>query len=917
MKKWSFSGIFSLAAYLWWVSLYPVVTAQVQPDLPSGPPSASPLDPLPPLKVEPLPELPPPVGDNSVRKVVIIRDDVSWYFDTFVERVKTELESVAEGSYNIVFDDVNAGGDPVKLNQGLLEAVQDETVDLVIAAGYIATNAAMALDDAVRKTPVLGGAVEFSDLMEKAITSEGTSKIPNYSFITNPQRVAADIAALRDLSGESSIYALVGQNLLRNDARLAEVNQRKVLLEQQLGVRIFLIPAGGPGSALASLPPSAEAVYVSVLPGIAPPEREALFARLAEQGAVTLSMVGLPDVRLGAMAGLAPDNGDAIARRASLNAHQILLGIDTGILPVYLPVEDRLIINQESADTAEWYPTYEIALTAEFLDSGNLEEGEEITLVKAMCLAAEGNADVRIQKEQEVISRFTLNQAESFKRPSVSIDVEQSFTDYTDRINPILTPDHANVGAYGVELRQALFNDTIRSNIGSALESVASEKLNTSSEKLDAMESAGVAYLNYLAARALWQIQKENLRLTENNLQLARLRVNIGATEASEVFRWEQDAASSRAQVFQSEADVRNAQIEMNRILGQPREKKWRFTDIELKDEETFFMDDVLNRYIVRADDAERFGDFLRLVSVPASPELASFDFALSALGIELERIERSFFLPEISGLIRYRRSGQGTERFDFTTQGETLAAFSFSYSLYEGGLRKAERGEQEALIRQLAAQRERALQIIEQRALAAFNGLFAEHPNIRLSRRALRAAEQNYESVREKYSKGAASILDILDAQSALLRQRQQEAIAVYSYLQEVVSMQRSIAWFEHCRSQREKMQWEAMLATYMDCEKLVMPCSTMPDSNKKAIEHRAESVVRKAAPCPLPEGEPGGNHSPRVTATPVGSGSANSHTPSNEPVVAKPVVQPDAEANASPIKPGKGLIQRIFQSR
>lgn len=912
MKTWNFSGIFFLAPYLWWVSLDPVATAQDLPDLPSEPPaSATPLDPLPPLEVEPQPELLPPGRRDPVRKVVIIRDDVSWYFDTFADKVKSELEAVAEGSYEIRFEDFNAKGDPRRLSEGLVAAVGDETVDLVIAAGYLATNAAMTLDEAVRKKPVLGGAVEFSELMEKAITPEGTSNIPNYSFITNPQRIAADIAALRDLSGQRSIYALVDRNLLQDEGRLVEVNQRKDLLEKQLGVRIFLIPAGGPGNPLGSLPPSAEAVYVSVLPGIAPGEREALFARLAERGVVTLSMVGLPDVRLGAIAGLAPDNGNAIARRAALNAHQILLGIDTEILPVYLPVEDRLIINRESAETAEWYPTYEIALTAEFLDSGNNEEGEEINLVKAMCLAAEGNADVRIQKEQEVISRFTLSQAESFRRPSVSINVEQSFTDYTDRINPILTPDHATVGTYGVELRQALFNDTIRSNIGSALESVASEKLNTASERLDAMESAGIAFLNYLAARALWQIQKENLRLTENNLQLARLRVNIGATEPSEVFRWEQDAASSRALVFQSEADVSNAQIEMNRILGQPREKNWRFTDIELKDEETFFMDDVLNRYIVRADDAERFGDFLRLVSVPASPELASFDFALSAFGIELERIERSFFLPEISGLIRYRRSGQGTERFDFTTQGETLAAFSFSYSLYEGGFREPERGEQEALIRQLAAQRERALQIIEQRALTAFNGLFAEHPNIRLSRRALAAAEQNFESVREKYSKGAASILDILDAQSALLRQRQQEAIAVYSYLQQVVSMQRSIAWFEHCRSPSEKRQWEAMLDTYMACEKLVMPCSAMPDPNKKAIEHRAESVVGRAAPCPLPKGKPG------VTAKPVRQVSGESHPRATEPVVAIPVASPDSEAVASPVKPRKGLIQRVFQTR
>ena len=849
--------------------LFSVLTVAQDTELPKpsdgrSEPMDSILPPLPPIAEDPVIV---PFDEKIVpkRKVVIIRDSESWYFDQFAENVKTELKALSLDSYNLEFEDYDAKGDSAKINQKLTHSLGQEDTDLVLAAGWVVTRRALELPVEKRNRPVLGGAVEFSELMENVITSEGTSKIANYSFITNPQRVAADIDALKTLTKQRTIYAVIDRRLLYASGQIDEIKAEARVIESKYGVNIVMLPVGDTvDSILAAIPPSAKAIYISILPAVPPKEREKLFAALSKRGQVTLSMVGLPDVRLGAMAGLAPDNSAAIARRAALNAHQILLGIDTSVLPVYLPVEDRLIINRTSAEAAGWSADYETALIASFLNEGNRESGETITLEKAMKLAAEGNVDVLIQREQEKLSREELRQAESLQRPTVTLKLQQSFTDYTDRITPLFTPDRLHAGSYGLELRQSLFNDTIRSSIGSAVENVASEKLNTRSHQLDAIEEAGMAYLNYLTARALWNIQKENLRLTENNLQLARLRVNIGAAETSETFRWEQDASASRAAVFQAKADRDNARIEMNRILGQPRDKNWQFADVEVADDETYFMNNVLTRYILLEKDALRFGDFLRKVAVPASPELAAFDFGLSAAGIELRRIQRSFFLPEVSGVVSYSRTAQDTENIKFSSQGEMFGGVFLSLPIYEGGYRFAEQDRQKALIRQLAGQREKALQFIEQRALFAFNGMFSEHPNIRLSRRALVAAEKNYDSVREKYAQGAATILNLLDAQQALLNQRQRASIAVYSYLQQVVTMQRALAWFEHEKGGTEKQQWEKMLATYMKSNKLVVPMSAKSDPNSDYIKKKAENVVAESKLANVPG-------TPSVKATPA----------------------------------------------
>lgn len=854
-----------------------------------------------------LPSLPPleqldapmPVRARPSRNVVILRDNVSWYFDSFVEKVKAELEKLAIDSYDVAIDDFSAQGDLGLISKKLNEFLGKPETDLVIAAGYVATSRAHDLPAGKRNRPVLGGAVEFSEMLENSISPEGTSMVANYSFITNPRRVAADIEALRNLTEQNRIYAIVERSLFYASGRADEIQTEQRVVEKRYGVDIEILPVEGTvSSILSAIPSGARAVYISILPSLPPEERQRLFEALAKRGHITHSMVGLPDVRLGAMSGLAPDNSDAIAKRAALNAHQIMLGIDPRVLPVYLPVEDRLIINREAAELAGWFPNYEIALTAEFLNEDGRESGDDLSLEEAMRKAAKGNIDVKIQKEQELISRSDLYKAESFQRPTVTMNLQQSFTDYVDRINPFQTPDHLHAGMYGLELRQSLFNDTIASNIGSALENVAAERLNTRSEQLDAMEAAGIAFLNYLAARSLWKIEKENLRLTENNLQLARLRVSIGAVEASETYRWEQDSASSRASVFQAEADRDNARIELNRLMGEPREKHWHFIDIELNDKETYFMDDALIRHIKYQNDAFRFGEFLQKIAVPASPELAAFDFGLSAQGIELCRVERSFFLPEVSGVLSWNRVGQGTENLDYTTQGERFAGLSLSLPLYEGGFRDAERTGQKAVVRQLAAQREGALQLIEQRALTSFNGLFSEHPNIRLSRRALTAAEKNYAATREKYAQGAATILNLLDAQSALLRQRQQESIAVYTYLQQVVQMQRAIAWFEFEKNTTQKQQWSKMLSTFMTSGVLHMPKSTKPDPNKDYMEKRAEGIVHSATECMVKTKT---EETPSIKATPAR-------------IQAMPVT---AEQPSAAAEKRSGLLKRIFTSQ
>ncbi|NIP97765.1 MAG: TolC family protein, partial [Akkermansiaceae bacterium] len=139
------------------------------------------------------------------------------------------------------------------------------------------------------------------------------------------------------------------------------------------------------------------------------------------------------------------------------------------------------------------------------------------------------------------------------------------------------------------------------------------------------------------------------------------------------------------------------------------------------------------------------------------------------------------------------------------------------SLPLTTGGFRTAEVARQSALIRQTTYRREDALQGVEQAILNALNAIGFSHPNIRLTREALEAAEAHYRSSEELYSQGAASLVDLLDAQTALIRQKQESSVAAYAYLADVFALQRAIAWFEFEKNAEDKKWFDRNLQHFL----------------------------------------------------------------------------------------------------
>ncbi|MBG7607129.1 MAG: TolC family protein [Verrucomicrobia bacterium] len=753
---------------------------------------------------------------QEIKRIAIVRDSDSAHFDSLIVGIEEELKILASDRYRFeTVDRFNALGDGDAIRVKLLQAIKDPAIDVVYTAGVVSSYIAENLPAALRTKPVVAGAVEFSKLNNESISENGTSTIPNFTFVLEARRVQSDLAELSRISGKKKLYAIIDSLAIE---RLAEeFSERIPAVEKQLGIDIVVIPATTTASgALANLPSSAKAVYISIINGYKLGERGKLLSGLNQRGVISMSMLGEVDVKAGALASLSPDSSLALHRRCATNLHQIFSGISTTLLPVVLRSNDTLRINMKTAEVIGWSPDYETLLSAELIDLETIQQFDaSLSIDQAMKLSAENNASIRLAKARLSATYWEAKNLKTQRFPQLSITGSARKSGVADRINRA-TEANTDSLLIGAEVSQLLYSDRLTSQIRAKAQDEAASTFDLESVHLDSMQETGNAYLDCLLADALYEIEKENLSLAGQNLNLAKTRRDIGAAEPSEIFRWLSSYADAKSNLIQRDATRKNARFALNVALGIRAGTNYRLKDIGLGEKDVYFMDEELRPLINNLDMFEKYIGFIKEMSLWRAPEISAFDKSLASQGILFKERGRRNFHPEVSLTASFNRFITETSQ-NYDGQSEWTVGIGFRIPLSEGGLRRTEQQRIAAVIRQLEAQRDNAIYLIEQSALTNAYQSAASHPAVRLTRDAQNASEKYYESVQEKYTRGATSILDLLDAQTDLINRRRSAASAKYAFLSDTIGIQRSMAWFEFSSTPEEKAAWTRMLRSYL----------------------------------------------------------------------------------------------------
>ena len=734
----------------------------------------------------------------------------------FRDSLRQEISRILEVDYTVEMPaelDQTADGSVESVQAALKNLLGNKRVDLIVATGPLGSLEASRLPTLAH--PVIGSWV-LDPQVQQVPFKDGSSGRHNYTYITVGNLLSADLMAL-DLVVEYDHLVVVGSagwiSALPGDgSALAEINT---------GRTSFVIGEGTVDSIMASLPDDADAIYLVPMIDMSSAEVGALLAAFTERKLPVLSLIGEPEVRAGALLGVAPaDWQRRMVRRVALVAEQILSGEKAADIPVMMMRDGRLFLNMRTADVIGVSPPFEVIIEAVMIDEAAEPGTERIDLYAAMAAAQSQNRDIASVERAMAAGREEVNVAKSDLLPQINLGLGGRVVDKnTANVFPNLS-EHTLGG--DASLTQIIYSD--RAWAGYSIEKHLQEARigELSRVRLNVGLEAATAYLDVLRAQTQLGIQLQNLGFSRTNLERAQVRVSVGEANRSELYRWESKIAAEQVLVMEAAVNRRLAAVELNRVLVRPLEARLELVDTTLDDQYNTLIDPRIDRYTRDPRSLEVLRDFLAQKGLIGSPELQQFDAQILAAERTHSAATRSFWRPDIGlqGSVGhvFSRGGEGTPTIDSGTSADTFwnVGVFLSLPLLEGGARIAETHRATEETYSLIRAREAAAQRVDQDVREAVFLVASSRLTIDLARKAAEAARLNLELVADNYTLGMVSLVDLLDAQTNAVNTDLAAANAVNDYLIDLMRAERAVGQFTFFVPEEKRGAWIEELESY-----------------------------------------------------------------------------------------------------
>ena len=298
-----------------------------------------------------------PVGvaaqDGATRNRVIIGvvEEGSSPGGVVVSLVQAELQRLLRRD-SIVFKRdpaFNAGWDATRLPAALEAALSDPEVQMVLAVGALASQAA---GQVYRSKPVVTTFVQRPDLFNIHQTTDDRAVDSNLVVATNPLRAVSDLRQLLEMYAADTVALVLGAEYADD---LTGLDDEIAAMQTTAGVTVLVWPIDA--DALPdTVPAGVDAVLLSVTPRLAPVQRQGIIEMINTFQLGTFSLEGLPDVEIGALLTRSPDMRTQKARRVAINLSELVRGTDPTDLTVFLSVDPDLYLNGATAAQIGYSP---------------------------------------------------------------------------------------------------------------------------------------------------------------------------------------------------------------------------------------------------------------------------------------------------------------------------------------------------------------------------------------------------------------------------------------------------------------------------------------------------------------------------------------------------------------------------------
>jgi outer membrane protein len=303
----------------------------------------------------------------------------------------------------------------------------------------------------------------------------------------------------------------------------------------------------------------------------------------------------------------------------------------------------------------------------------------------------------------------------------------------------------------GVDLSYPLFNGgSVRNSVQAAKTRVEAGRATLRAVEGDVFTEAVAAYMDVIRDRAIVELNDNNVRVLQTNLEATRDRFEIGDLTRTDVAQSEARLQLGRSNLATAQGRLTASEENYRRVIG--------------KKPDQLAPPPPLPPLPANPDEAVR-------IALASNPDLMAITRQARAAGYDV-RVAQAGRLPTVSGVVSgtYINALGGSQGIGPNTGTQTTGGLNVRLPLYQGGgpaarIRQAQAFEGQTLEQVVGTER-----AVVATARSAFASYEAAQKAIDSNTVAVKANELALEGARAEQSVGTRTVLDVLNAEQELL---------------------------------------------------------------------------------------------------------------------------------------------------
>ncbi|HOD66619.1 MAG TPA: TolC family protein [candidate division Zixibacteria bacterium] len=356
------------------------------------------------------------------------------------------------------------------------------------------------------------------------------------------------------------------------------------------------------------------------------------------------------------------------------------------------------------------------------------------------------------EAEQLVVTETDTVSWEGTLMDDSPVTLRQEIPRATERRTVPIDDDEGTNKDLSISARLSLFNVPNWFDLAAAGAAKEQARLNVLASEQDMVKSVKIAYYLYLAAVEGVAVDSEAVKRSEEQLKLIESKYELGSASRSDVLKQRVQMGNDRLTLLRSENSVVTTRAELAYVVG-----------VDPRADVGFSTDYPRRSYEGGLDEAIQY-------AMEHNPALLASGKSVDAARHSVKAAWATY-LPTLTGSASMS-ANDGTRgdtvTYDFSSKSRTFG-LSLNWTIFDGFLRERQVAWAKVSLNNARAYRVDQLNSTVAQVKSFYLEIKQVQEQLTVAGETVAAAEEDMRITQEKYNLGAATILDLLDAQVSL----------------------------------------------------------------------------------------------------------------------------------------------------